>query len=148
EIAEGWRVIDQVMLAVHRAPATYTGEDVVEINCHGGVLLTARVLEACLGAGARAARGGEVTGPALLNGKLALTAADAACDLIRAQTDLGLRSAQEQLEGKLGQRISALREALISLVANLEAYIDFPEEGIEPDVGTAFLQRLEKIRTE
>ncbi len=146
EIVDGERVIDQVMLAIHRAPATYTGEDVIEISCHGGVLVTARVLEACLRAGARAARGGEFTERAFLNGKLDLTQAEAVIDVIRAQTDLALRSAQEQLEGRLGEKISALREALISLVANLEAYIDFPEEGIEPDVGSAFLTRLENIR--
>ncbi|HEV8422497.1 MAG TPA: tRNA uridine-5-carboxymethylaminomethyl(34) synthesis GTPase MnmE [Chthoniobacterales bacterium] len=148
EIVNGERVIDQVMLAVHRAPTTYTGEDVVEISCHGGVLVTAQVLEACLRAGARAARGGEFTERAFLNGKLDLTQAEAVIDVIRAQTDLALRSAQEQLEGRLGEKISALREALISLVANLEAYIDFPEEGIEPDVGSAFLARLENIRAE
>lgn len=146
EVVEGERVIDQVMLSVHRAPASYTGEDVVEISCHGGVLVTARVWETCLQAGARAARGGEFTERAFLNGKLDLTQAEAVIDLIRAQTDLALRSATEQLEGRLGERVSELREDLISLVANLEAYIDFPDEDIEPDVGEAFRARLEKIR--
>ncbi|MEO6872551.1 MAG: tRNA uridine-5-carboxymethylaminomethyl(34) synthesis GTPase MnmE, partial [Chthoniobacterales bacterium] len=146
EIVEGERVIDQVMLSVHRAPASYTGEDVVEISCHGGVLVTARVWETCLQAGARAARGGEFTERAFLNGKLDLTQAEAVIDLIRAQTDLALRSAAEQLEGRLGERVSQLREDLIALVANLEAYIDFPDEDIEPDVGEAFWTRLEKIR--
>ena len=126
------------MLSVHRAPASYTGEDVVEISCHGGVLVTARVWETCLHAGARAARPGEFTERAFLNGKLDLTQAEAVIDLIRAQTDLALRSATEQLEGRLGERISQLREDLISLIANLEAYIDFPDEDIEPDVGDGF----------
>ncbi|HEY2800052.1 MAG TPA: tRNA uridine-5-carboxymethylaminomethyl(34) synthesis GTPase MnmE [Chthoniobacterales bacterium] len=146
EIVESDRVIDQVMLSVHRAPASYTGEDVVEISCHGGVLVTARVWEACLRAGARAARPGEFTERAFLNGKLDLTQAEAVIDLIRAQTDLALRSANEQLEGRLGERIAQLREDLIALIANLEAYIDFPDEGIEPDVGEAFLARLDQIR--
>ncbi len=146
EIVEGERVVDQVILSVHRAPASYTGEDVVEITCHGGVLVTARVWEACLHAGARAARPGEFTERAFLNGKMDLTQAEAVIDLIRAQTDLALRSATEQLEGRLGERISSLREELISLIANLEAYIDFPDEDIEPDVGEAFLVCLEKIR--
>jgi tRNA modification GTPase len=146
EIVADDRVIDQVMLSVHRAPASYTGEDVVEISCHGGVLVTARVWEACLHAGARAARPGEFTERAFLNGKLDLTQAEAVIDLIRAQTDLALRSATEQLEGRLGERIAKLREDLIALIANLEAYIDFPEEDIEPDVGDAFRARLEKIR--
>ena len=148
EIVEGDRVVDQVMLSVHRAPASYTGEDVVEISCHGGVLVTARVWEACLQAGARAARPGEFTERAFLNGKLDLTQAEAVIDLIRAKTDLALRSAAEQLEGRLGEKISQLREELIALVANLEAYIDFPEEDIEPDVGEAFVRRLDKIRAQ
>jgi tRNA modification GTPase len=146
EVVESDRVIDQVMIGIHRAPHSYTGEDVVEISCHGGVLVTARVYEACLQAGARAARAGEFTERAFLNGKIDLTQAEAVIDLIRAQTDLALRSATEQLEGRLGERISQLREDLISLVANLEAYIDFPEEDIEPDVGAAFLARLDAIR--
>ncbi|HEY1583811.1 MAG TPA: tRNA uridine-5-carboxymethylaminomethyl(34) synthesis GTPase MnmE [Chthoniobacterales bacterium] len=148
EVVDEERVVDQVMLTAHRAPASYTGEDVVEISCHGGVLVTARVWEACLHAGARAARPGEFTERAFLNGKMDLTQAEAVIDLIRAQTDLALRSAAEQLEGRLGQRIGRLRESLISLVAHLEAYIDFPEEDIEPDVGDAFLGRLDRIRTE
>lgn len=146
EIVEEERVLDQVMLVVHRAPQSYTGEDVVEISCHGGVLVTARVWEACLHAGARAARPGEFTERAFLHGKLDLTQAEAVIDLIRAKTDLALRSATEQLAGRLGERVSQLRTDLIALIANLEAYIDFPEEGIEPDVGDAFQVRLEHIR--
>src|SRR4029077_20043412 len=145
EIVENGAVIDQVMLAVYRAPASYTGEDLVEISCHGGALVTAKVLEICLRAGARAARPGEFTERAFLNGKLDLTQAEAVIDLIRAQTDLALRSATEQLEGRLGEKIAQLREALISLIANLEAYIDFPEEDIEPEVGAAFVGRLDAI---
>ncbi len=148
EIVEGDRVLDQVMLSVHRAPASYTGEDVVEISCHGGVLVTARVWETCLQAGARAARGGEFTERAFLNGKMDLTQAEAVIDLIRAQTDLALRSAAEQLDGRLGEKVSQLREELLALVANLEAYIDFPEEDIEPDIGAAFLARLDGIRAQ
>jgi len=148
EIVAGERVLDQVMLSVHRAPSSYTGEDVVEISCHGGVLVTARVWEACLHAGARAARPGEFTERAFLHGKMDLTQAEAVIDLIRAQTDLALRSAAEQLEGRLGEKIARLREDLISLIAHLEAYIDFPDEDIEPDVGTDFLARLDQIRAQ
>jgi tRNA modification GTPase len=148
EIFDGDRLVDQVMLSVHRAPASYTGENVVEISCHGGNLVTAHVWETSLRAGARAARPGEFTERAFLNGKMDLTQAEAVIDLIRAQTDLALRSATEQLEGRLGEKISRLREELISLIANLEAYIDFPDEDIEPDVGKAFLARLDAIRSE
>src|ERR1043166_965399 len=118
EIVDGERVIDQVVLSVHRAPASYTGEDLVEISCHGGILVTAQVLEACLGAGARAARPGEFTERAFLNGKMDLTQAEAVMDLIRARTDLALRSAQEQLEGRLGEKIVAIRSDLVNLLAH------------------------------
>src|SRR5438067_1712062 len=96
EIVADGRVIDQVLLAVHRAPNSYTGEDLVEISCHGGALVTAKVLETCLRAGARAARPGEFTERAYLNGRIDLIQAEAVIDLIRAQTDLALRSATEQ----------------------------------------------------
>ena len=146
EIVEGERVIDQVMLSVHRAPASYTGEDLVEISCHGGILVTAQVLQACLAAGARAARPGEFTERAFLNGKLDLTQAEAVMDLIRARTDLALRSAHEQLEGRLGEKIAAIREDVVNLLAHLEAAIDFPEEGIAPDEGARLRQRLDSVR--
>src|SRR6266480_1393268 len=127
------QLIDQVMLSIHRAPAGYTGEDLIEISCHGGMLVSARVMEACLCAGSRGARPGEFTERAFLNGKMDLTQAEAVIDLIRAKTDLALRSATEQLEGRLGQHIRSIRDALIALIAHVEASIDFPEEGIAPD---------------
>src|SRR5690242_6758052 len=146
EIVEDDRVIDQVMVVVHRAPASYTREDVVEISCHGGVLVTARVWEACLQAGARAARPGEFTERAFLNGKLDLTQAEAVIDLIRAKTDLALRSATEQLEGRLGARIRTIRDDLVSMIAHINASIDFPEEGIAPDEGEKLQARLDSVR--
>src|SRR3982074_2646392 len=108
------------MMSIHRAPASYTGEDLVEITCHGGVLVTARVLESCLQAGARAARPGAFTERAFLNGKMDLTQAEAVIDLIRAKTDVALRSATEQLEGRLGQRIKSIRDELVALLAHVE----------------------------
>src|SRR5438874_78394 len=146
EIVEAERVIDQVMLAVHRAPASYTGEDLVEISCHGGILVAARVLEVCLHAGARMANPGEFTERAFLNGKMDLTQAEAVMDLIRARTDLALRSAQEQLEGRLGKKIAAVRSEIVSLLAHLEAAIDFPEEGIAPDGSAGLRKRLDSVR--
>jgi tRNA modification GTPase len=139
-------LIDQVVLSVHRAPASYTGEDLVEISCHGGTLVSAKVLEACLRAGARAARPGEFTERAFLNGKMDLTQAEAVIDLIRARTDLALRSATEQLEGKLGDKIRRIRDELVALLAHINASIDFPEEGIEPDEGEMLSARLDSIR--
>ncbi len=140
------RVIDQVMLAVHRAPGSYTGEDLVEISGHGGMLVSAKVLEACLAAGARAAEPGEFTERAFRNGKMDLTQAEAVADLIRAQTDRALRSATEQLEGRLGAKIRILREELISLRAQLEASLDFSEEGIAPEEGEELTSRFASIR--
>jgi tRNA modification GTPase len=140
------RLIDQVVLSVHRAPASYTGEDLVEISCHGGTLVSAKILEACLCVGARAARPGEFTERAFLNGKMDLTQAEAVIDLIRAKTDLALRSAAEQLEGRLGAQIRKIRDELIELLAHIDASIDFPEEGITPDEGETLRARLECIR--
>jgi tRNA modification GTPase len=149
EILDGAdRLIDQVMLSIHRAPASYTGEDLVEIGCHGGTLVSAKVLEACLRAGARAARPGEFTERAFLNGKMDLTQAEAVIDLIRAKTDLALRSATEQLEGRLGENIRTIRDELISLLAHINASIDFPEEGIAPDEGETLRARLDSVREE
>ena len=142
------QLIDQAVLSVHRAPASYTGEDLVEISCHGGTLVSAKVLEACMRAGARAARPGEFTERAFLNGKMDLTQAEAVIDLIRARTDLALRSATEQLEGRLGDHIRQIRDELIALLAHINASIDFPEEGIAPDEGEMLHNRLDSIREE
>ncbi len=139
------RPLDEVLLCVHRAPASYTGEDVVEISCHGGRLVTRRVLETLLAAGARGADPGEFTQRAFLNGRMDLTQAESVMDLIRAQTDLAIRAAGEQLEGRLGQRVESLRETLLSLVAHVEAYIDFPDEDIDPDTGAALLARTDGL---
>ena len=142
------QLIDQVVLSVHGAPASYTGENLVEISCHGGTLVSAKVLEACLRAGARAARPGEFTERAFLNGKMDLTQAEAVIDLIRARTDLALRSATEQLEGRLGDQIRKIRDELIALLAQVNASIDFPEEGIEPDEDETLRARLDSVRDE
>src|SRR5438105_9369427 len=142
------QLIDQAVVSVHRSPASYTGEDLVEISCHGGALVTGNVLEACLRAGARAARPGEFTERAYLNGKIDLTQAEAVIDLIRAQTDLALRSATEQLRGRLGEEFRGLRHRLIEIIAHVEASMDFPEEGISPDDITTIRNRLEALQSE
>ena len=144
-VDDAGRLIDQVMLSIHRAPASYTGEDLIEISCHGGTLVSAYVLETCLRAGARAARPGEFTERAFLNGKMDLTQAEAVIDLIRARTDLALRSATEQLEGRLGDKIRKIRDELISMIAHVNASIDFPEEGIAPDEGERLQTRLDSV---
>ncbi len=142
------QLIDQAVVSIHRAPASYTGEDLVEISCHGGTLVSAKVLETCFRGGARAARPGEFTERAFLNGKMDLTQAEAVIDLIRARTDLALRSASEQLEGRLGDQIRKIRDQLISLVAHINASIDFPEEEIDPEEGETLCARFDSVREE
>ena len=143
-IFDGDRRLDDVLLTVFRAPASYTGEDVVEISCHGGVLVSRRILEVLLRAGARSAEPGEFTQRAFLNRKLDLTQAEAVMDVISAQTDLALRAANEQLEGRLGARIRELRAAVLDTLAQVEAYIDFPDEDISPETGAALRGRIER----
>jgi len=147
-VSESGDLIDQVMISIHRAPASYTAEDLVEISCHGGTLVTAKVLQACLRGGARTARPGEFTERAFLNGKMDLTQAEAVIDLIRARTDLALRSATEQLEGKLGEKVANIRRDLVDLLAHIEASIDFSEEGIAPDEGDSLCARLDSLRAQ
>ena len=146
EIVDETGVFDEVLLTVFRAPASYTGEEMVEIACHGGILVTRRILGLLLERGARLAGPGEFTQRAFLNGKMDLTQAEAVMDLIRAQTDLGLRAATEQLEGRLGARIREIRDALLELLAHVEAYIDFPEEDIAPETGAALRVRLDGVQ--
>ncbi|MCW1883716.1 tRNA uridine-5-carboxymethylaminomethyl(34) synthesis GTPase MnmE [Luteolibacter flavescens] len=143
--AEG-RVLDDVLITVFRGTRSFTGEPVVEIACHGGRLVTRRVLERLLECGARSAGPGEFTERAFFHGKLDLTQAEAIMDLISAQSDLALRAAHEQLEGGIGREAVRLGEDLIGVVAHLEAWIDFPEEDIDPDTGDLFLARVASVR--
>ncbi|MBN9692829.1 MAG: tRNA uridine-5-carboxymethylaminomethyl(34) synthesis GTPase MnmE [Verrucomicrobia bacterium] len=139
--------VDEVLLTVLRAPRTYTREDTVEISCHGGVVVTRQVLEAVLAAGARLAEPGEFTQRAFLNGRIDLTQAEAVADLIHARTRLAASAALEQLGGRLSQRVRAIREDLVNLLAHLEAHIDFPDEDIAPDTHDRMLHRLEAAAT-
>ncbi len=139
-------VIDHVLVTRFVAPRSYTGEEVVEVSTHGGRLIVRRVLERLMECGARAAGPGEFTERAFLNGKLDLTQAEAVMDLISAQSDLALRAAHEQLEGGIGRRTEGLRQDLIETVAQLEAWIDFPEEDIDPETGEALAARMKAVR--
>jgi tRNA modification GTPase len=145
EIHESNRKLDEVLLTYFRAPRSYTGEELVEITCHGGILVTRRILELLLSAGARMAGPGEFTQRAFLNGKMDLTQAEAVMDLIRAQTELALRAANEQLSGRLGTELAEIREELLTTLAHVEAYIDFPEESIDPDTGKTLLNRIQSL---
>jgi tRNA modification GTPase len=145
-VDENGSTVDEVLATVFRAPASYTGEDIVEISCHGGILVTRRILQLLLAHGARSAEPGEFTQRAFLNGKMDLTQAEAVIDLIHAQTDLALRAATEQLEGRLGAKVRELREQLLAVLAHVEAFIDFPDEDIDPDTGAALLVKLRVVR--
>jgi tRNA modification GTPase len=134
--------IDQVLLSVFIGPASYTGEDLVEITCHGGMFVTQAVLDTIISTGARLADPGEFSKRSFLNGKMDLTQAEAVMDLISARTALALRAANSQLEGRLGNRISELKQSLLTILAHVEAYIDFPEEDINPDANESIIQKL------
>ncbi len=143
-IVRDGRVIDEVLLAVLRAPRTFTREDTVEISCHGGLLPAKLVLDALLAAGARLAEPGEFTKRAFLNGRLDLAQAEAVADLIHARTELALAAANEQLAGALSRSINHLRDDLMQVLAHVEAHIDFPDEDIAPDTKHDLLTRMEK----
>lgn len=136
------RVIDEGLLITFEGPGSYTGEDVVEFTGHGGVMVTRRVLERFVEAGAIPAGPGEFTQRAFMNGRMDLTQAEAVMDLISAQTSLALRSANEQLDGRLGRTCENIRAKLLGATAHLEAFIDFPEEDIDPEVGAALCRTL------
>ncbi len=123
--------VDEVLVSVMRSPRTYTREDVVEINCHGGSVPLSKVLELTLQMGARLAEPGEFTRRAFLNGRIDLAQAEAVADIIRARTDLSLKVAVGQLEGRLSGEINRIRGDLIDLLASVEASIDFPDEDLD-----------------
>ncbi len=143
----GGAVLDDVLCTVFRSPRSYTGEDVVELCGHGGVVVANSVLRALLEAGARPAGPGEFTQRAFLNGKMDLTRAEAVMDLISARGEASARAAAAQLEGRLGRVVEKLREDTLDAVAHLEAFIDFPDEGIDPESGRALLARVEAMQS-
>jgi tRNA modification GTPase len=128
-------IVDEVLVSVMRTPASYSREDVVEINCHGGPLPLWRTMRLLVATGARHAEPGEFTKRAFLNGRIDLAQAEAVMDIIRARTELSHRAAQEQLLGGLSREISDLRERLIEVSAGVEAGVDFPDEDIETPSG-------------
>lgn len=129
-IRSGDTAIDDVVAAVFRSPSSYTGEDVVEISCHGSPALLKDILELCFRAGARPAEPGEFTLRAFLNGKMDLAQAEAVAELIQARSRLARDAARDRLEGRLSKEIQAIRRPLVDLLARLEANLDFVEEDI------------------
>ena len=138
---EGEDAFDEGVALFFRAPHSYTGEDVVELSCHGGSAVARRLVESCIEAGAAPAAPGEYTRRAFLNGKLSLTQAEAVMDLVSADGRQGAALANASLGGALARKIAAEKEALTSLQAHLAAWVDFPEEDV-PELDETHLQTV------
>ncbi|THE09215.1 tRNA uridine-5-carboxymethylaminomethyl(34) synthesis GTPase MnmE [Bacillus timonensis] len=143
------QVVEEVMLTLMRGPKTFTREDVIEINCHGGLVSVNRVLQLVLTNGARLAEPGEFTKRAFLNGRIDLSQAEAVMDLIRAKTDRAMNVAIGQMEGKLSTLINRLRQELLETLAHIEVNIDYPEyDDVEEMTHRVLLEKASKVREE
>ncbi|NSL52358.1 tRNA uridine-5-carboxymethylaminomethyl(34) synthesis GTPase MnmE [Bacillus sp. P2(2020)] len=141
--------VEEVMVSVLKAPKTFTREDVVEINCHGGLVSVNRVLELVLNEGVRLAEPGEFTKRAFLNGRIDLSQAEAVMDLIRAKTDRAMKVAMGQMEGRLSKLIRNLRQTILETLAHVEVNIDYPEyDDVEEMTHQLLLEKASEIKTE
>ena len=143
---ESNQVVDEVLLNVFRSPKSYTTEDMVEFNCHGGSIILRRVLELTLKHGARIADPGEFTKRAFLNGRIDLAQAEAVIDLIQAKSDIARQMAVDQLGGKLSQTIESINDQIIGLLAETEAMVDFPDEDLDFMDFSAILKSAKEIQ--
>lgn len=144
-IGHNSHLIDQVLLTIMRGPRTYTGEDTVEINCHGGPVPANQVLTVCLQNGARLAEHGEFTKRAFLNGKLDLSQAEYVMDLISSKTTRAQAAAVQGLSGELARQVETSRQSLLNVLAHLEAHVDFPEEDITPDTHAEMTSQINNV---
>ncbi|NBW70278.1 MAG: tRNA uridine-5-carboxymethylaminomethyl(34) synthesis GTPase MnmE [Bacteroidetes bacterium] len=140
------RIVDEVLVSLFRAPKSYTGEETVEISCHGGILVTQKVLETILRTGVRAAEAGEFTQRAFLNGKLGLEQAEAVADLIHARSLKAVEAANQQLSGSLGAYVRQFRQQIIDATAMIELELDFIEEDVEFANKEALQKLLEELQ--
>lgn len=129
----GGELIDDVLLTFFKSPQSYTGEDALEVSCHGNPFIAQKILEDLFARGCRPAQAGEFTQRAFLNGRMDLSQAEAVMDLIHARSERALAAANEQLRGSLGRKMEGLINALLGVLAAIEAYIDFPEEDLPPE---------------
>lgn len=141
---ESKEVVEEVMVSVLRAPKTFTREDIIEINCHGGILTINRVLELTMTYGARMAEPGEFTKRAFLNGRIDLSQAEAVMDFIRSKTDRASKVAMNQIEGRLSNLIKKQRQSILEILAQVEVNIDYPEYDDVEDATTEFLLEQSK----
>jgi tRNA modification GTPase len=144
-IVDGEITVDEVLITVLKSPRSYTTEDMVEINCHGGFLVTHKVLETVLKYGARAAENGEFTKRAFMNGRIDLTQAEAVIDLITAKTEKSISVSVDQLRGDLREQISHLKKLLLDVAAHVNVVIDYPEEGIEEPIPESLINNLKDV---
>lgn len=141
-------IIDEVIVSYMKEPNTYTREDVVEINCHGGMVAVRKILGILLNNGARLAEPGEFTKRAFLNGRIDLSQAEGVIDLIRAKTDESMRVALDQTEGKVGRKTRYLMDKLVKILAHIEATVDYPEDDIEDIVSMEVIDEAKEIINE
>lgn len=147
-VPDGRQVIDEVMVTVMRAPKTFTREDIIEINCHGGIVVTNRILQLLLQNGARMADPGEFTKRAFVHGRIDLTQAESTMDLIRAKTDQSRALAVNQLAGKLLAKIRRSRQKLLDTLANVEVNIDYPEYDADTVTASQMQATAKQVMTE
>jgi len=141
-------IIDEVIITLMKKPRSYTREDVAEINCHGGIAATTKVLELCIENGARTAEPGEFTKRAFLNGRIDLSQAEAVIDLVKSKTEQSLKIAAKNLKGDVGKEIRKLREMVMDVMVQLEASIDFIEEDLEITPFSRLLREVKVIKEE
>lgn len=127
-------IIDEVLVSYMKGPRSFTAENTIEINCHGGIISSKRILQEVIKAGARLAEPGEFTKRAFLNGRIDLSQAEAVMEIIRAKTDSAMKAAIVQSEGGISKEITSLREELLNIIAHIEATVDFPEEDLEESI--------------
>lgn len=140
--------LDEVLVMLMLSPRTYTKENIVEINCHGGLLVTKKVLELVLNNGARLAEAGEFTKRAFLNGRIDLSQAEAVMDIIDSKTELSRKTAMNQLEGSIKQKVHGLREEILDMIAAIEAAIDYPEHDVEEETYSQMHKRITLLKSE
>lgn len=138
------KLVDEVLVNIMKAPNTYTREDIVEINCHGGFLITEQVLELVLKNGARLAESGEFTKRAFLNGRIDLTQAEAVMDMIHGKTEKSLTLSLNQLRGDLREKIIEIKKSILDLAAHINVVLDYPEEGIDDPIPENLIFQLQK----
>ena len=147
-IHDNGKIVDEVMAVRMKAPKTYTCEDVVEINCHGGHLISEKVLELVLKNGARHAEQGEFTKRAFMNGRIDLSQAEAVMDIIHGKTEKSISLSLEQLRGDLRDKIVSFKKALLDVTAHVNVVLDYPEEGIDDPLPSNLRENLENVYAE